>query len=82
MATAPAGMTGDPNLIPYDKEDIAELLRNMQKSSKTFSIERDPTKALVSLAQTFVEEILDLNHNDKKDVSTNAISKLISFKFP
>lgn len=70
----------DP-LLPFKEEDIDELVRLLAEG-KDIYVDRSSKKALMGLAQTFLEEILDLNSWEKQNPSVQAIARQIGIKFP
>lgn len=67
--------------LPFKEEDIEELLKAVSHN-KTVTTDRGSKKILVELAQTFLEEVLDLTPSEKQTPTVSAISRHIAIKFP
>jgi hypothetical protein len=70
----------DPNL-PFKDEDLEEIIKVLSPN-KTVIFDRGSKRILLELAQTFLEEVLDLPLTDKQNLSTQAITRQIGVKFP
>ncbi len=54
----------------------------MLSFNKTVAFDRGSKRILLELAQTFLEEVLDLPLAEKQNLTTQAISRQIAVKFP
>lgn len=70
----------DPN-IPFKEEDLEDIIKAFS-FQKTIMLDRGSRKILMELAQTFLEEALDLTPSDKANLTTTAINRQITIKFP
>ena len=51
-------------------------------SGRQISIDRGSRKLLIELAQTFIEQTLDLNQSEKHSPSISALQRQLRTKFP
>ena len=65
----------------FKEEDLEELMRHIY-IGKGYSMEKPTKKIFLELAQSFVEEVLDLPASEKMSLTKEAIEKQIRVKFP
>ena len=65
----------------FKEEDIEELIKN-SLLDKNYSLEKVTKRILTELAQTFLEETLDLPSSDKNSLNVETLKRQISIKFP
>lgn len=65
----------------FKEEDIEELIKN-SLLDKNYSLEKVTKRILAELAQTFLEETLDLPSSDKNSLNVETLKRQISIKFP
>ena len=65
----------------FKKEDVDELLRSVF-FEQDVTLDRTGRKLVAELAQTFIEEVLDVSATDKSALTQNAIERQIALKFP
>jgi hypothetical protein len=70
----------DPT-VPFKEDDIEEIIKAFS-FQKIITLDRGSRKILLELAQTFMEEVLDLTPSDKANLTTSAINRQIALKFP
>ena len=65
----------------FKEEDLEELMKHIY-IGKGYTMEKPTKKIFLELAQTFVEEVLDLPVSEKMNLTKDAIEKQIEVKFP
>lgn len=65
----------------FKEEDIEELIKH-SLLDKNYSLEKVTKRILAELAQTFLEETLDLPPSDKNSLNVETLKRQISIKFP
>ena len=65
----------------FKEEDLEELIKHVF-IGKGFNMDKVTKRIYIELAQTFIEEALDLPPSEKSNLTKESINRQIAMKFP